>query len=163
MLCDAGAVTMYDGENIRPGGRALLLETRAIYRLADAAYAPFSCPSSSECCQLTQRQRQPWLWPSEWKLLEDAAIKQWGTLPKPRPDGGCPFLDENGKRCRVYELRPLGCRTYFCHRKSGPSKEPIETMVTLSKRLEFINLQANADLKGPTEILTLLANASPRE
>jgi len=154
---------VHDDEDIRPGWRAVLLETRAIYRLADAAYAPFSCPASSECCQLTQRQRQPWLWPSEWKLLEDEAIKKWGALPQPRPDGACPFLDEAGKRCRVYEVRPLGCRTYFCHRKSGPSKEPLETMVSLSKRLEFINKQQDADAKGPTEILTLVAKGSPRK
>ncbi|MHB8878075.1 MAG: YkgJ family cysteine cluster protein, partial [Myxococcaceae bacterium] len=50
--------------------RAALLETRALYRLADAAYAPFSCPASGECCQLAARGREPWLWPSEWRLLQ---------------------------------------------------------------------------------------------
>src|SRR5205823_5208735 len=83
--------------------------TRAIYRLADAAFARWSCPSSGECCQLAKTGRQPWLWPSEWKLI--AARKG-----PPRADGGCPFLDAAGARCTVYADRPLGCRTFFCGR-----------------------------------------------
>src|SRR6185436_3635428 len=83
-------------------------ETRAIYAKADAMWARWSCPASAECCHLTKTQRQPWLWPSEWRLLTAK-----GPLPPARADGHCPFLDDAG-RCTRYADRPLGCRTFFC-------------------------------------------------
>ena len=152
---------MEDADDAPMSWRALLLETKAIFRLADKAYAPFSCPASSECCQLSARQRQPWLWPSEWRLLEDFALREWGALPPARADGACPFLDDAGRRCRVYAERPLGCRTYFCNRVVGPKHEPRDTLNALSRRLEFINQRMQPDVKGPLELLTLHAQPSP--
>jgi Fe-S-cluster containining protein len=132
------------------GDLALALSgTRAVYRLADEAYARNSCPGSSECCQLATTQRQPWLWPSEWELLK----RRFPTLPPPRSDGGCPFLDAEGRRCTVYEDRPFGCRTFFCHRMTGPAKQPVETVVRLSRRLEAINQRLDSNVSGPTPIL----------
>lgn len=113
-------------------------EVRAVYRHADRAYAPFSCPASSECCQLAVTKRQPWLWEPEWRVLLDAVSRQQLEVT-PRADGGCPLLDAEGKRCRVYADRPLGCRTYFCQRVRGPSREPMEEMTTLSRRLEHLS------------------------
>jgi Fe-S-cluster containining protein len=117
-----------------------LKETRAIYRRADALFARFSCPSSGECCQLKATGREPWLWPSEWELL-----MQGRPVPPPRADGGCPFLDESGKRCTAYADRPLGCRTFFCARVRGPSKQPVLEMNALLKRLEAVNRGADED------------------
>lgn len=112
--------------------KAALHETRAIYRKADEAYAPYSCPASGECCQIATTKREPWLHLPEWlALLERVA----GVIPPPREDGACPFLDRTGKRCSVYADRPLGCRTYFCGRVVGPSREPIAQMAALSARL----------------------------
>ncbi len=128
-----------------------MCETRAIYRLADAAYAPFSCPASAECCQLGVTGRQPYLWPSEWLLLKDAAHR--ALL---RAGTACPFL-ENG-RCSVYADRPFGCRTFFCHRRSGPSREPVETVAALSKRLEAVNLELDPDAR-PRALLEWTADA----
>ena len=37
---------------------AAVTETRAIFRLADEAYAPYSCPASGECCRLAVTGRR---------------------------------------------------------------------------------------------------------
>jgi Fe-S-cluster containining protein len=110
-------------------------ETRAVYKKADAAWARFSCPGTAECCQLATTKREPWLWPSEWAVLTFGR-----ALPPPRADGGCPFLDAAGKRCTAYADRPLGCRTFFCHRIQGPSKQPVLEMDALMTRMERLNL-----------------------
>lgn len=134
--------------------RAAALETRALYRLADQAYLAFSCPASGECCQLTKTGRPPWLWPSEWRLLEAL-----GPVPPARADGGCPFLDASGVRCAVYADRALGCRTFFCTRRKGPAREPAELMAQLLGRLEAVNQRAWPDEKGPRPMLELAAAA----
>ncbi len=140
----------------RTSERAALAETRAIYRLAGAAYSAFSCLASGECCQLTARNREPWLWPSEWRLLLAR-----GPVPPPRPDGGCPFLDESGKRCAAYADRAFGCRTYFCARRSGPSREPGDEVQRLLRRLEKANQQAWPEVTGPRRMLELAALPPP--
>ena len=122
--------------------RAARLGTLAVFRHADAAYAPFSCPATSECCQLGKTGRQPWLWPNEWLLLEEELAKSPRTA---RADGGCPFLDENGKRCTVYAVRPFGCRTFFCHRVQGPSRQPAEATNALLLRLESVARELDPD------------------
>lgn len=121
--------------------RAMLVQTKALYDKADAAFAPFSCPATAECCQLAKTQRPPWLWPSEWQVLVAALVRQGRPLPPPREDGACPLLDETGQRCTVYEDRPLGCRTFFCHRIRGPSRQPVEVMNALLVRLERLNVE----------------------
>jgi len=126
--------------------RAALQELSAIYRLADAAYRPYRCPGTAECCQLRQTKREPWLWPLEWEALVAA---HGGRVPEGRADGGCPFLTEDGRRCRVYAARPFGCRTYFCHRAEGPAREPIAAVASLSARLAAVNQRLNAHLTGP--------------
>src|SRR5256885_6301665 len=103
----------------RPTPAQALRRLAALYRQADAAYARFSCPASAECCQLARRGRQPWLWPLEWAALEGALQRQGRPVPPPRAGGGCPLLDEGGRRCTVYADRPVRCRTYFCERASG--------------------------------------------
>lgn len=113
-----------------------LKEVRAIYRQADEAYLPFSCPASGECCQLAATKRPPWLWGPEWELL-----RRGRALPPARADGGCPYLDAVGKRCTAYADRPLGCRTFFCERIRGPARQPRDVLNALSKRLEQLSLR----------------------
>jgi uncharacterized protein len=134
-------------------------ELRAIYRQADAAYAPFSCPASGECCQLAKTQRQPWLWYPEWKLLSGHR-----PLPPKRADGGCPYLDAAGLRCTVYADRPFGCRTFFCERIRGPARQPAETVDALLRRLEAVSQRVRSDLTGPRPLLEWHAEAlAPEE
>ncbi len=120
--------------------RAAISETRAVLRAADEAWQRHGCPASGECCQLAVTKRQPWLWPSEWKVLLAALAQEKRPLPPPRKDGGCPFLDEGGKRCTVYESRPFGCRTFFCARITGPAKVPSASTHALLDRLAALNL-----------------------
>jgi uncharacterized protein len=138
-------------ERVPPHVRAALLETRAVYRKADAAYARHACPGCGECCQLRSTGRQPWLWPNEWRLVVDYVRATRGELPPPRADGGCPFLDPTGTRCTVHPERPFGCRTYFCEAKcTGPAHQPTQTVVELSRRLEAAAAQMDPENEDAT-------------
>jgi uncharacterized protein len=148
-----------DDEAPRGGTHAeerALKELRTVYRQADAAYAPYSCPASGECCQLATTRRQPWLWWPEWRLLARH------PLPPPRADGGCPYLDAAGKRCTVYADRPFGCRTFFCGRIQGPARQPAETVTALLVRLERLSQRLRPSLNGPRQLLDWHAEALAR-
>lgn len=125
----------------------------AVYRQADAAFAPFSCPASGECCQLTTTGRQPYLWKVEWLKLVRALEREQRAWPEARADGGCPFLDEAGKRCTVYADRPLGCRTFFCERIRGPSRQPVEAMDAMLRKIEQLALELDPE-DQPLPLLT---------
>jgi hypothetical protein len=141
-----------DGAPAAPTRAQVDRRLRAIYRKADEAYAPFSCPASAECCQLAARQRQPWLWPPEWDAIRSALARQGRALPATRADGGCPLLDDAGKSCTVYADRPFGCRTYFCERAKG-GRHPVDDVVALSKQLEALSLSRWPDVSGPRPLL----------
>ncbi|MBX5482311.1 MAG: YkgJ family cysteine cluster protein [Myxococcaceae bacterium] len=134
--------------------RAALAALRALYRKADAAYAPFSCPASGECCQLSVTRREPWLYLPEWLALME---RTGGTVPPPRADGGCPFLDASGRRCSVYANRPFGCRTFFCARVRGPAREPIEQMAALSRQLRVLAESLAPDDAAPQPLSAWVA------
>jgi uncharacterized protein len=144
----------------QPTRAQALRHLAAIYRKTDAAYARFSCPASADCCQLARRGRQPWLWPVEWAALEGALERQGRRVPAARADGGCPLLDEAGRRCTVYEDRPFGCRTYFCERASG-GRHPLEATVALCAKLEALAAEADpaAAAEGPRPILDWIGGA----
>jgi Fe-S-cluster containining protein len=131
------------------------LET--LYRQADDAWSGFHCPASAECCQLAARKREPWLWRVEWDALRGSRAE----LPPPRADGGCRFLDAEGRRCTAYASRPLGCRTYFCHRATGPGREPAEEMDRLQRRLEVIARSVRPDEPGPRPLTAWLEESAP--
>ena len=128
--------------------RTALRALSSLYAQADAAWSAFRCPGSAECCQLSKQGREPWLWGVEWDALRRAVP----DLPPPRADGGCRFLDSEGRRCTVYAARPLGCRTYFCHRASGPAHEPTGAMNRLQRRLETIARDLRPEEEGPRPI-----------
>ncbi|PZR12038.1 MAG: zinc/iron-chelating domain-containing protein [Archangium gephyra] len=146
--------------DLRIAWRRAVTETKAVLQKADAAWSRHGCPASGECCQLSVTKRQPFLWPSEWKLLEEQLKRSRRPMPAPRPDGACPFLDAQGKRCTVYESRPFGCRTFFCHRITGPAKVPSEDTNTLLDRLAALNLAVDAEA-APRAMLEWCADAEP--
>ncbi len=49
---------------------------------------------------------------SRYYKVEDFAIFDGRFWRLKNLNGRCVFLDLNGKRCRIYEMRPLGCRLY---------------------------------------------------
>jgi uncharacterized protein len=154
-MADSGDFNREESRRAR-AQRMAFQELRAVYRLADAAYRPYSCPGTAECCQLSTTKREPWLWPVEWEHL--LAAKD-GVVPPPRADGGCPFLAPDGKRCSVYASRPFGCRTFFCHRIMGPAREPIEAVALLSERLERVGTTLDGESAAPRPLLTLAREA----
>lgn len=133
------------GENDAVARRRAVTETRAVLAQASAVWAPYACPGSAECCQLATTGRPPWLWPSEWWLLEAHLQRERRALPPVRGDGGCPFLDAAGRRCTVYEARPFGCRTFFCPRGVGPARAPSAATHGLLERLAALNLALDAE------------------
>ena len=134
-----------DGERLRiVEERRAVTETLSVLRQASALWASHGCPGTAECCQLSVTKREPWLWPTEWHALLEKLRRERRTLPARRADGGCPFLDATGKRCTVYDVRPFGCRTFFCHRVTGPTKQPADSTNALLARLTAINLGLDA-------------------
>lgn len=142
------------------GWRKAVTETRAILKKGSEAWAQHGCPGTAECCQLAITRRPPWLWPSEWRVIEARLRREGRALPPPRADGACPFLDAAGKRCTIYEDRPLGCRTYFCHRITGPAKVPAEATNALLERLAAANIAADSEAV-PRSLLEWVFPLSP--
>jgi Fe-S-cluster containining protein len=56
-------------------------------------------------------------------------------------DRSCALLDEAG-RCRIYESRPFGCRTFFCDRAVGPGKIPRRELLALGARVAALSARA---------------------
>ena len=133
--------------------RRTVAAAKKLLQEADALYASFSCPATAECCQLTKTGRQPWLWPSEWAVLKAHLSQTARPLPAPREDGGCPFLDGAGLRCTVYEARPFGCRTFFCHRRKGPAREPAEAVDALLRKLGQLSWTEDSVSVAPLPLL----------
>lgn len=117
-----------------PPGRELA-ELAALYERADAAFAGWSCPASTECCQFGVTGREPYVTSIELAAIERAIAALGGaralqsknrsaasrTLSAAKVDASarrCPLLGDDG-RCRIYAHRPLGCRTFYCDQATG--------------------------------------------
>jgi len=129
-----------------------LLELDAIYRKAEALYAGWTCARSGECCQLAKTGREPYAWRLEW-LRVRAALGERQIAE--RPDGACPLLDANG-RCSIYADRPLGCRTFYCERGSGPRKVARDEVTALMVRLEKAAQTLEPDEAAPVRLVEWL-------
>jgi Fe-S-cluster containining protein len=113
-------------------GATLPLEAlEALYRDVDARSSGHGCPGSTECCRFGITGREPYVTSVEVALLARAVAasgRRPGTplkparraLPLARDERTCPLLmrprDGEVARCSVYAARPLGCRTFWCHR-----------------------------------------------
>jgi Fe-S-cluster containining protein len=142
----------------RVAERRALLGLDAIYRDVSTMQTGWSCARSGECCQLAQTRREPDAWKVEW-LRVQAALRRAGTsMPPPRGDGACPLLTSDG-RCSVHADRPLGCRTFFCERGSGPTAISRERITALMVRLERVAQELEPDESGPRPLLAWIADA----
>jgi hypothetical protein len=114
-----------------PATAELLDELGALYRDVDAAYAGHRCPGTSECCHFAVTGREPFVTSIELLAVE-RAVAAAGGPPSPRrralpivagaDERICPLLTSDG-RCSIYAWRPLGCRSFWCHRADVP--EPV--------------------------------------
>src|SRR4051794_41619305 len=107
---------------------ALLRDLDAVYRDADATFAGWTCPASTECCRFGITGREPYVTSIEALAIRRAIAARGGvqSWKRVRPSGAlkvhrkgderaCPLLTEAG-RCAIYADRPLGCRTFYCDR-----------------------------------------------
>jgi len=122
------------------GDAAWLAELAALYARADALYAGWSCPGSTECCRFGITGRQPYVTAIESSAIRHALAQRGGPLaPAKRAlpialgeerERVCPLLDRN-QRCSVYAARPLGCRTFYCGKATaglGPERAELREL-----------------------------------
>jgi Fe-S-cluster containining protein len=135
-----------------------------VYRTAADTLRRFRCAKSAQCCQLRNTGREPYLFPVEWMRIVAALRAAGRSIPEPRPDGACAFLSSDRTRCAIYEDRPFGCRTFFCHRVKGPGEVPTAPLYELSARVTAVSdaLDPGAELRRLTELLEAHALRRPR-
>lgn len=124
-----------------------LLRGLAILGEADAFLDGWSCPGSTECCRFSVTGKEPWLTEVEWRIVETEIARQGRRAPPIPEDGTCPFLSAQG-RCTVYASRPLGCRTFFCDRASGPGSYPRRDVSRLPRELDAVSRPAHSGDDG---------------
>jgi hypothetical protein len=129
----------------------------AVLADADQMRAGWSCEGSAECCQFAVTGREPYLTEAEWRIVEAEVARQGRRVPVMPASRRCPFLDGD-LRCTIYAARPLGCRTFYCHRASGPQVARRD-LAELARRLEA--LSAAPDAKGRS-LTTWLSEAQAR-
>ena len=137
---------------------------RALYAEADGYLEGWTCAASADCCHFARTGREPYLWPNEWALLEQAMRARGvprGSLPV-LDERRCPLLSRDG-RCTVYADRPFGCRTFFCARGEGPTrKHPRAELADVGKRVAALARDADPGCDGPRQLSRLLEGRSKR-
>ena len=136
----------------RPAALAVLAD-------ADHLRAGWSCESSAECCQFAVTGREPYLTEAEWRIVEAELARQGRRIPAMPDSRVCPFLDDD-LRCTIYAARPLGCRTFYCHRASGPHVARRD-LADLTRRLEVLSADPEAKGRSLTSWLTQAGRSSP--
>jgi Fe-S-cluster containining protein len=138
-------------------------ELLAIYAAVDALLAPYSCGSTTECCDFGLTGREPY--PTAVELAEveraiaaasiDTKKKARRTLPLSGTPRRCPLLSAEG-RCRIYASRPFGCRTFFCDRVEGPGRLPADEIRRLSRDIADLSARYAPRDPGPRPLTRAL-------
>jgi Fe-S-cluster containining protein len=113
----------------------------ALYRDVDERYAGYRCEGATECCRFGITGREPYVTPLELLAIRRAVAARGGALsPRKRalPERTCPLLDQQA-RCTVYAWRPLGCRTYWCHRAESTSPVAHAERTAFVRRLQALD------------------------
>lgn len=127
-------------------------ELRALYAEVDALLGGHSCELSKDCCHFGVTGKEPQPTPAELALVFEALRARGITLATPKPPRGrrhlpladsrrCPILGQDD-RCRIYEARPFGCRTFFCDRRTGPGKMPRKEIAAVGRRIADLSARA---------------------
>lgn len=79
-----------------------------------------ACWASGRCCNFTAAGHRLYVTGLEVRYtlsrLDPAALPTPADIAAARARGGCPF--QAGNLCGVHEIKPLGCRVYFCDRSA---------------------------------------------
>ncbi len=135
--------------------RGALAEVQQVY--IDLANRPIrrDCLRRTECCQFKLTGRTPYLTKGE-AVLAAKALRATGRKSLPEnADGSCPMLQNETGNCLIYESRPFGCRTHFCHAAGGPIAR--REVLDLIRRLEDVDFVLNGD--GPHVLQDAVASA----
>ena len=125
---------------------ALLVELRKVYDEADSLLAGWTCPMTAECCQFGASGKEPFVTSIELAEMKRGILKTGRRPegPEKRTKEGerdktrvCPMLSKDLK-CTIYESRPLGCRTFFCHRALKGDKVPHQRWREMVRTIEDI-------------------------
>lgn len=130
----------------------------SIYRDVSRLQSGWGCARSAACCQLARTGREPYAWRVEWLRVASALARDGRELPAPRADGACPLLGADGG-CTVHADRPLGCRTYFCEKGTGPRRVRREEITALMVRVERVAQELEPDEAAPRPLLAWLDDA----
>jgi uncharacterized protein len=123
-------------------------EITAVYSEIERRAMPRDCQMSSGCCQFRKTGKVPLLTMAEALYLAKGIRASGRTQLKPRADGACPLLGNDGK-CIVYSHRPFGCRTHFCVPAGGVY--PRKHLADLIQRLESLDEKLGGDGSRPLE------------
>jgi len=126
---------------------ALYAEAEALTRACTCACTLATTPDDALCCRFGATGREPY--PTPVELCEvDHALRARGAhsrstgasssskrraLPLAKDPDACPLLSPEG-RCTIYESRPFGCRTFFCHGHEPPRRDR-ETIQRIGRRI----------------------------
>jgi Fe-S-cluster containining protein len=112
-----------------PRLRAGLLQIYSDLAQDIAQRAPV-CDLSGRCCRFKEYGHRLYLSRPEAELLLEKGLPAGAQVD----DAGCPF--QVGQLCTARELRPFGCRVYFCDPSyTGQAEELTETYLTQLKSL----------------------------
>ena len=135
--------------------RDAIREVRAIYQEWEERPIERNCTGIADCCRFKLVGHTPYLTKGEALV----AAKAWRAAGRKRleetPDGSCPFLHPQTAACRIYEGRPLGCRTHYCDAAGGPVKR--SEVRDLIQRLEEIDATLGGD--GPKRLVTAVSES----
>lgn len=116
----------YSAERLRVLHKAVEERCRAVASSVEAWPCRKGC---DRCCR--SLARPPELTRAEWDLVEQglaqlpadarSEVAQHIASLRVRSSGSfcCPFLDRSAGACRIYEFRPVACRTYGCYAERG--------------------------------------------
>jgi Fe-S-cluster containining protein len=144
-------------------------ELLALYAEAEALLTGVTCDASTDCCRFGVTGREPYPTAIERAELTrgmqagGVRLNPTGTRPRTSPrtrlqvsdERRCPLLDDAG-RCRVYQARPFGCRTFFCERgrdaSGDPAVLPRRELQALGRRVADLSARFDPRDPGPAPL-----------
>jgi Fe-S-cluster containining protein len=123
----AGGAARGDHDNLRDeelaaawlraaGDESIAAELEAVYAYIAAQVedrAPI-CTASGRCCRFEEYGHRLYVTGLEaaYTLARLGRVLEAAEIDSARARGGCPFQIE--RLCDVHQIRPLGCRVYYC-------------------------------------------------